>query len=215
MSDVEVIASREIRNSRDVKSSSRSSVEQRSRNKSIEKKPHKKSSRSLSRSRSQSRRSASRESSKSGKDRNDITRDNPVPCKCLGVFGLSLYTKERDLKDMFRKCGPIDHCTIVYDRRTGRSRGFGFVRFRHQDDADEARELMNGKEFDSRKIRVDYSVTQRPHSPTPGVYMGKTRDPPRSSRYDDRRDRRRYSRSRSPRSRTRSRSRSRSYDRRR
>ncbi|KAF0992648.1 hypothetical protein HZS_6014 [Henneguya salminicola] len=156
MSDVEVIASREIRNSRDVKSSSRSSVEQRSRNKSIEKKPHKKSSRSLSRSRSQSRRSASRESSKSGKDRNDITRDNPVPCKCLGVFGLSLYTKERDLKDMFRKCGPIDHCTIVYDRRTGRSRGFGFVRFRHQDDADEARELMNGKEFDSHEIHLGH-----------------------------------------------------------
>ncbi|KAF1742919.1 hypothetical protein MXB_2520 [Myxobolus squamalis] len=79
----------------------------------------------------------------------------------------ALYTKERDLKDMFRKCGSIEECTIVYDRRTGRSRGFGFVRFKYQEDADEARELMNGKEFDSRKIRVDYSVTQRPHSPTP------------------------------------------------
>lgn len=32
---------------------------------------------------------------------------------------------------------------------------------------------MNGLDIDGRRIRVDYSVTKRPHSPTPGMYMGK------------------------------------------
>ena len=32
---------------------------------------------------------------------------------------------------------------------------------------------MNGADLDSRKIRVDYSITKRPHTPTPGMYMGR------------------------------------------
>ena len=46
----------------------------------------------------------------------------------------------------------------------------------------QAKERCNGLELDGRKIRVDYSITKRAHTPTPGVYMGK---PTRSS-YDDR-----------------------------
>lgn len=40
-------------------------------------------------------------------------------------------------------------------------------------DAREAREHCNGMEIDGRRIRVDYSITNRPHSPTPGQYRGK------------------------------------------
>ena len=32
---------------------------------------------------------------------------------------------------------------------------------------------MNGADLDHRKIRVDYSITKRPHTPTPGMYMGR------------------------------------------
>ena len=46
----------------------------------------------------------------------------------------------------------------------------------------QAKERCNGLELDGRKIRVDYSITKRAHTPTPGVYMGK---PTRSS-YDER-----------------------------
>ena len=45
----------------------------------------------------------------------------------------------------------------------------------------QAKEQCNGLELDGRRIRVDYSITKRAHTPTPGVYMGK---PTRS--YDDR-----------------------------
>ena len=55
----------------------------------------------------------------------------------------------------------------------------------------QAKEHCNGLELDGRKIRVDYSITKRAHTPTPGVYMGK----PTKSSYDERdrdRDRGRY-----------------------
>ncbi|XP_022255356.1 transformer-2 protein homolog alpha-like isoform X1 [Limulus polyphemus] len=100
-------------------------------------------------------------------------RDNPEPCRCLGVFGLSLYTQERDLKEVFSKYGPIEQVQVVYDAQTGRSRGFAFVYFETEEDAEEAKERCNGLEIDGRKIRVDYSITKRAHTPTPGIYMGK------------------------------------------
>ena len=56
-------------------------------------------------------------------------RDNPEPCACLGVFGMSLSTTERDLKRIFGDYGEIETVQLVYDRYSGRSRGFGFVYF--------------------------------------------------------------------------------------
>uniref|UniRef100_A0A452DTV4 RRM domain-containing protein n=1 Tax=Capra hircus TaxID=9925 RepID=A0A452DTV4_CAPHI len=92
---------------------------------------------------------------------------------CLGVFGLSLYTTERDLREMFSKYGPIADVSIVYDQQSRRSRGFAFVYFENVDDAKEAKECANGMELDGCRIRVDFSITKRPHTPTAGIYMGR------------------------------------------
>jgi len=64
-------------------------------------------------------------------------RDNPPAGRCLGIFGLSIYTQERDLKEVFSKYGPIEDVQIVYDAQTGRSRGFCFVYFENKNDAAE------------------------------------------------------------------------------
>ncbi|XP_070262735.1 transformer-2 protein homolog beta isoform X1 [Myotis yumanensis] len=101
------------------------------------------------------------------------TEANPDPNCCLGVFGLSLYTTERDLREVFSKYGPIADVSIVYDQQSRRSRGFAFVYFENVDDAKEAKERANGMELDGRRIRVDFSITKRPHTPTPGIYMGR------------------------------------------
>uniref|UniRef100_A0A452DM32 Transformer-2 protein homolog alpha n=1 Tax=Capra hircus TaxID=9925 RepID=A0A452DM32_CAPHI len=151
-------------------------------------------------------------------------RANPDPNCCLGVFGLSLYTTERDLREMFSKYGPIADVSIVYDQQSRRSRGFAFVYFENVDDAKEAKERANGMELDGCRIRVDFSITKRPHTPTAGIYMGRpTYGSSRRRDYYDRGydrgydDRDYYSRSRrspSPyysRGGYRSRSRSRSY----
>lgn len=58
-------------------------------------------------------------------------------------------------------------------QQTGRSRGFAFVYFESTEDAKAARDGMNDQEIDGRRIRVDFSITKRPHTPTPGVYMGR------------------------------------------
>lgn len=74
---------------------------------------------------------------------------------------------------------------FLFDSQTGRSRGFCFIYFKHLRDAKDAKESCSGMEIDHRRIRVDYSITQRPHEPTPGVYKGRsTREEPpyRSSR---------------------------------
>ncbi|XP_077363949.1 transformer-2 protein homolog alpha [Festucalex cinctus] len=100
-------------------------------------------------------------------------RANPDPCKCLGVFGLSLDTTAQDLRDVFSKYGPLSGVNVVFHQRSGRSRGYGFVYFERLEDSKEAMERANGMEIDGRVIRVDYSITKRAHTPTPGIYMGK------------------------------------------
>jgi len=148
-------------------------------------------------------------------DRHHGTRYAPETSKCLGIFGMSIYTDDRKLEDMFGKYGRVRKVAVVMDQRTKRSRGFGFVTMENEDDAISARNAINGKQIDDRDVRVDYSITKRAHSPTPGGYRG--REDQRSKRDDDndrgddRRgsDRRRRSRSRSPARRERRRSRSR------
>ncbi|KDQ08825.1 hypothetical protein BOTBODRAFT_555164 [Botryobasidium botryosum FD-172 SS1] len=110
----------------------------------------------------------------------------PNPSNVLGVFGLSIRTQERDLEDEFSRFGRVEKVTIVYDQRSDRSRGFGFIRMATVEDATRCITELNGAELNGRRIRVDYSVTDRPHAPTPGEYMGHRRPA-----YDDR-DRRSY-----------------------
>ncbi|XP_076360947.1 transformer-2 protein homolog beta-like isoform X2 [Tachypleus tridentatus] len=139
----------------------------KSKSRTPKRKRYSRSRRSRSRSPTSSRRRY--RSSRLEKD----YRDNPEPCRCLGVFGLSLYTQERDLKEVFAKYGPVEQVQVVYDAQSGRSRGFAFVYFETIEDAEEAKERCNGLEIDGRKIRVDFSITKRAHTPTPGIYMGK------------------------------------------
>ncbi|XP_064105140.1 transformer-2 protein homolog alpha-like isoform X3 [Macrobrachium nipponense] len=121
-------------------------------------------------SRSYSRRSRS---PMSNRRRHIGTRDNPEPSKCLGVFGLSVYTTERQLHQIFDKFGPLEKVQVVLDSKTGKSRGFAFVYFESLKDASEAKDECSGMEIDGRRIRVDFSITKRPHTPTPGIYMGR------------------------------------------
>ncbi|WWC70279.1 uncharacterized protein I206_104229 [Kwoniella pini CBS 10737] len=109
------------------------------------------------------------------------------PNNVLGVFGLSIRTRERDLEDEFTRYGDVEKVVIVYDQRTDRSRGFGFVTMRTIEDAQRAIEKLNGLNLHGRNIRVDFSATQKPHAPTPGQYMGVKRPTYEDNRTNDRR----------------------------
>lgn len=77
-----------------------------------------------------------------GTGNGDTQRENPPAGRCLGIFGLSIYTQERDLRDVFGKYGRIDQVQIVFDAQSGRSRGFAFVYYENKADAAEVRALM-------------------------------------------------------------------------
>ena len=87
------------------------------------------------------------------------------------MFGLNFTTTERDLEREFGRFGKLDKVSVVLDGPTKRSRGFAFIYFERVEDAEKAREAMNGTEISGFKIRVDFSITNAAHKPTPGVYF--------------------------------------------
>ncbi|KAI8128843.1 hypothetical protein FF38_09886 [Lucilia cuprina] len=131
------------------------------------------SRRHYSRSRSRTK-SPTRSRSRNSYDRaNRSNREKPLPCRCIGVFGLSVYTTQLKIREIFSKFGPIERIQVVIDAQTGRSRGFCFIYYENLADAKAACDNCCGMEIDGRRIRVAYSITERPHTPTPGVYMGR------------------------------------------
>ena len=122
-----------------------------------------------------------------GKGRSDSP---PAPSKVIGAFGLSNRTRRDDLERLFGEFGAVERVHLIEDRRSGQSRGFAFVYFERIEDAEKARTATNGMDFMGKNIRVDFSKTGRPHSPTPGRYMG----PPSRFDRERERDRERYGR---------------------
>ncbi|KAL4996400.1 hypothetical protein BDV10DRAFT_187190 [Aspergillus recurvatus] len=75
--------------------------------------------------------------------------------------GLAWHTTDDVLREGFSRYGTIEEAVVVKDRDTNRSRGFGFVRFASEPEADAAMGAMNNQEFDGRIIRVD-KASERP-----------------------------------------------------
>jgi RNA recognition motif-containing protein len=74
--------------------------------------------------------------------------------KKLYVGNLAFGITQEALKEAFASIGEIEEVTLVQDRETGRSRGFGFVTFAKDEDGDKAIAEMNGKELEGRAIKV-------------------------------------------------------------
>jgi len=78
----------------------------------------------------------------------------------LFVGNLAWSTDSESLKYSFGQYGDIVDAIVMQDRETGRSRGFGFITFKEQANADAAIEALNGQEVDGREIRVNYANSQ-------------------------------------------------------
>ena len=72
----------------------------------------------------------------------------------LFVGSLSFDTRDEDLRAAFAAFGTPSSATVITDRETGRSKGFGFVEFASADEAKKAMEALNGKELQGRTITV-------------------------------------------------------------
>ncbi len=74
--------------------------------------------------------------------------------KKMYVGNLPFSSTEDDLRDLFSEYGEVKSANIIYDRESGRSRGFGFVEMA-EESADSAMEALNGNEFGGRTLRVN------------------------------------------------------------
>ena len=75
--------------------------------------------------------------------------------KKLFVGNLSFNTTSADLETLFSEVGTCESATVVTDRDTGRSRGFGFVEMSSADEAGQAISTLNGREVGGRQINVN------------------------------------------------------------
>jgi RNA recognition motif-containing protein len=73
----------------------------------------------------------------------------------LYVGNLSFRVTSEDLQEYFGAAGAVESANVVFDRETGRSRGFGFVEMASEDDANNAIAQFNGQEYDGRNIVVN------------------------------------------------------------
>ncbi|KAK6089631.1 hypothetical protein P3W45_001397 [Vairimorpha bombi] len=91
-----------------------------------------------------------------------VIPENVPPSKALGLFGLSLYATEDDLREFLAEELPEIRdfkLTIITDHETKKSRGFGFVYFQCLEDSIKAKECLTGKAIKGKEIRVDFSVS--------------------------------------------------------
>ncbi|MFL2912216.1 MAG: RNA recognition motif domain-containing protein [Opitutales bacterium] len=71
------------------------------------------------------------------------------------VGNLAWSTSDQDLADAFGAHGSVEKASIISDRTSGRSKGFGFVTMNNDDEANQAIEAMNGTDFAGRALKVN------------------------------------------------------------
>lgn len=82
----------------------------------------------------------------------------------LYVGNLSWGSTDESLKSVFSAAGTVVSATVIIDKATGRSKGFGFVEMASADDAQKAIEMFNGQTVDGRPIVVNVAkpMEERP-----------------------------------------------------
>lgn len=70
------------------------------------------------------------------------------------VSNLDFHVREEDLKKLFEPYGEVVSAKVISDRETGRSRGFGFVEMKSNEEAGKAMLALNNKDVDGRQISV-------------------------------------------------------------
>jgi cold-inducible RNA-binding protein len=83
----------------------------------------------------------------------------------LYVGGLPYATTDTDLSKAFAPYGNVVSATVIVDRMTGRSKGFGFVEFETAEEAQKAIDSMDGKDLDGRKITVNIARPMEERAP--------------------------------------------------
>ena len=85
--------------------------------------------------------------------------------KKLFVGSISFDSTEESLKQKFEEIGTVVSAKIIFDRFSGRSKGFGFVEMENEEDAAKAIEELNGSQLDGREIVVNEAKPEGERKP--------------------------------------------------
>lgn len=88
--------------------------------------------------------------------------------KRLYVGNLPYTTDDASLRQTFEQAGAVASATVVIDKMSGRSRGFGFVEMANDDEADRAIEMFNGKDMGGRALTVNEARPLTERAPRDG-----------------------------------------------
>ncbi|MFZ5437962.1 MAG: RNA recognition motif domain-containing protein [Patescibacteria group bacterium] len=91
----------------------------------------------------------------------DSTNQAQDPSK-LYVGNLVYSLTEEELSDMFGQYGQVEECKLITDFRTGRSKGFAFVKFASAEDAAKAMEQLNDQDVQGRKLFIKIAQPPKP-----------------------------------------------------
>lgn len=93
----------------------------------------------------------------------------------LYVGGLPYQTTEQDLLDLFGQIGQVDSATVIIDRDTGRSKGFGFIEMLDDQEAQAAIDRLNGTLMGNRTITVNQARDRQSSGGGRGGYQDRDR----------------------------------------
>lgn len=88
------------------------------------------------------------------------------------ISGLSYGTTDADLTNLFADFGEVSSAKVIFDRETGRSRGFAFVEMADDAEGQKAIDELNGAEYDQKVISVSVA---RPRADKPSFGGGGNR----------------------------------------
>lgn len=92
--------------------------------------------------------------------------------KNLYVGNLPHSTTETELRNLFEAHGAVEKITLVTDRDTGRSRGFGFVEMTNASEADKAMAALNGTDLGGRTLTINEARPKSEHAKGGGRRFG-------------------------------------------
>ena len=90
----------------------------------------------------------------------------------LFVGNLSYQTLENDLQDYFGQAGVVTSVNVMFDKFTGKSRGFAFIEFATNEEAANAVEMLHNKEFQGRALTVNVARPREERAPREGGFRG-------------------------------------------
>lgn len=99
-------------------------------------------------------------------------KDNLMSTMKLYVGNLSFSTSEQDLHNLFAQSGQVESASVITDRETGRSRGFGFVEMASRSEGEAAISQFNGYNLDGRTLKVNEANPQTNRSNNRNGFSG-------------------------------------------